>query len=82
LEDIQSEANMDQFFYQQIEPAFHPAFSEQPFLLPRSQIGPTGPTNSTITVNYQLTWPGQGPLLKRATMIGELKRPHVINEEQ
>lgn len=81
-EAIGLEGDVDRIFYQQIEPAFRSAFYAQPFLLPRSQGGPPGPTNSTITVDYQLTWPGQGELLERAVMIGELKKPYMINRRQ
>ncbi|KAK4203786.1 hypothetical protein QBC40DRAFT_166515 [Triangularia verruculosa] len=49
---------------------------------PRSQAGSTGPTNTNVTVDYQLTWPGPSHLLERAAMIGELKQPAVIIPEE
>ncbi|KAL2022059.1 hypothetical protein VTK56DRAFT_6103 [Thermocarpiscus australiensis] len=75
---ILSEGDVDRDFYQNFEPPFRLAFSGSPFLWPRSLLGPTGPTNTSVTVDYQLTWPGQNRLLERATMVGELKQPYVI----
>ncbi|KAK4096894.1 hypothetical protein N658DRAFT_501069 [Parathielavia hyrcaniae] len=74
---ILSEGDVTRDFDQNFEP-FRLAFSGGPFLWPRSLCGPTGPTNTSVTVDYQLTWPGQNPLLERAAMIGELKQPFVI----
>lgn len=42
FEDMQSEADVVRFFYQQIKPTFRPAFSGEPYLSARSQVGPTG----------------------------------------
>lgn len=81
-ESIQSEGDADRIFYQLIEPYFRQAFVAKPTLLVRSQSGPPGRTNSNVTVDYQLTWPGQDRRRERATMIGEFKRPHVIIPEE
>ncbi|KAL2015109.1 hypothetical protein VTK56DRAFT_6309 [Thermocarpiscus australiensis] len=79
---IQSEGDGDRDFYQNFEPPFRLAFSGWPFLWPRSLLGPTGPTDTSVTVDYQLTWPGENRLLERATMVGELKQPYVIIPEE
>ncbi|KAK3933655.1 hypothetical protein QBC46DRAFT_221199, partial [Diplogelasinospora grovesii] len=81
---ISSEGDVERDFYQHFEPAYRLAFLCGPFLWPRSLLGPTGPTNTTITVDYQLTWPGQRQyrLFERVAMIGELKQPSVIQPQE
>jgi hypothetical protein len=74
---ILSEGDVTRDFDQNFEP-FRLAFSYGPFLWPRSLCGPTGPTNTPVTVDYQFTWPGLNPLLERAAIIGEQKQPYVI----
>ncbi|KAK4642585.1 hypothetical protein QC761_0086040 [Podospora bellae-mahoneyi] len=78
-ESILSEGDVDRDFYQYFEPGFRFAFTGRPFFWPRSLAGPTGPTNTPVTVDYQLTWPMQNNI-ERAAIIGEMKQPFVIKE--
>lgn len=79
---ILNEGDVECDFHQHFKPTSRLAFTGQPFMWPRSQAGPTGPTNTNVTVDYQLTWPGPSHLLERAAMIGELKQPAVIIPEE
>lgn len=52
-----------------------------PLLWPRSQVGPTGSITSPMMVDYQMTMLHSGRDLELAAMIGEMKRPRTIREE-
>lgn len=53
-EAVGSEVDVLRASYQRMKPVLRAAFYTA-FLLPRSQGAPTGPTNSPMTVDYQLT---------------------------
>lgn len=81
---IETEGDVQQDFNQHIEPAFKFAFCgrpSMPLMWSKSQCRRTGPTARTEFVDYQLTWPGRGdPMLERAAMIGEFKKPSTIQD--